>query len=81
MAYNCCNVLILYLAIINHLVIYVAFKKSLKIQKRYSESVNRRTGNTMAKSKKTKGQRMIYKTLHRTPRSCSTNPTKTGGEL
>jgi hypothetical protein len=35
---------------------------SLKIQKGYSESVNRRTDNTMANGKHTK---MIYKTLHR----------------
>jgi len=39
------------------------FKKSLKIPKRYSESVNqRRTDNTMAKRKRTKGQTTIYKT-------------------
>jgi hypothetical protein len=38
-------------------------KKSLKIPKGYSESVyRRRTGNTMAKRKRTKGQTPIYKT-------------------
>jgi len=30
-----------------------------------SESVNRRTDNTMAKRKRTKGQTTIYKTLHK----------------
>ena len=40
-------------------------KKSLKIPKGYSESVNRRrTDNTMAKRKRTKGQTTNYKTLH-----------------
>jgi len=38
---------------------------SLKIPQRQSEAVNRRTDNTMTKEKKTKGQIMIYKTLHR----------------
>jgi len=39
------------------------FKKSLKIPKRQSESVyRRRTDNTMAKRKCTKGQTTIYKT-------------------
>jgi len=38
-------------------------KKSLKIPKRLSESVfPRRTDNTMANRKSTKGQTMIYKT-------------------
>jgi len=37
-------------------------KKSLKIPKGQSESVNRRTDNTMAKSKSTKGQTTINKT-------------------
>jgi hypothetical protein len=39
-------------------------KKSLKIPNRQSESATRRTENTMAKRKKIKGQRTIYKTLH-----------------
>jgi hypothetical protein len=40
-------------------------KKSLKIPKEQSESANRRrTDNTMAKSKRRKGQTTIYKTLH-----------------
>jgi hypothetical protein len=38
------------------------FKKSLKIPKGQSESVYRRTDNTMAKRKSTKGQTAIYKT-------------------
>jgi hypothetical protein len=39
------------------------FKKSLKIPKGQSESVyRRRTDNTMAKRKSTKGQTTIYKT-------------------
>ena len=37
-------------------------KKNLKITKGQSESVNRRTVNTMTKSKRTKGQTTIYKT-------------------
>ena len=42
---------------------YVSYKKSLKIPKGQSESVyRRRTNNTMAKRKSTKGQTTIYKT-------------------
>jgi hypothetical protein len=37
-------------------------KKSLKKRKGKSESVNRRTDNTMAKEKRTKGQTTIHKT-------------------
>ena len=41
-------------------------KKSLKIPKGQSGTVyQRRTDNTMAKRKSTKGQTIIYKTLHR----------------
>ena len=41
-------------------------KKSLKISKGYSESLHRRrTDNTMANRKRTKGQTTIYKTQHR----------------
>ena len=41
-------------------------KKSLKIQKEQSKSEKRRrTDNTMAKRKRTKGQTIIYKTQHR----------------
>jgi len=40
-----------------------AYKKSLKIPKGQSESIYRRiTDNTMAKRKRTKGQKTIYKT-------------------
>jgi hypothetical protein len=40
-------------------------KKTLKIPKGQSESLYRRkTENTMARRKITKGQRTIYKTLH-----------------
>jgi hypothetical protein len=40
-------------------------KKSLKIPKGLSESVNRRRiDNTMVKRKRIKGQTTIYKTLH-----------------
>ena len=47
-----------------HLEISVmSVSKSLKIPKRYSESVyRRRTDNAMAKRKNTKGQTMTYKT-------------------
>jgi hypothetical protein len=38
------------------------YKKSLKIPKGQSESLYRRTDNTMAKRKSTKGQTTIYKT-------------------
>jgi len=41
------------------------FKKSLKIPKGNPETVNRRTDNTMAIRKRTKGQTMIYKRLHK----------------
>ena len=37
----------------------------MKIPKGYSDAVNRMTDNTMVKRKRTKGQTMIYKTLHR----------------
>ena len=40
-------------------------KKSLKILKWYSVAVNRRTGNIMAKIKRTKENTTIYKTLHK----------------
>jgi hypothetical protein len=57
-------------------------KKSLKIPKGQSESVyRRRTDNTMAKRKSTKGQTTIYKTYTQIQRSSNTNPTKNGGEL
>jgi len=45
--------------------VYLLCKKSLKIPKGYSESVNqRRTENTIAKRKRTKGQTTTYKTIH-----------------
>jgi hypothetical protein len=36
-------------------------RKCLKVPKRLSETMNRRTDNTMVKRKRTKKQRMIYK--------------------
>jgi hypothetical protein len=43
--------------------LYKVYMKSLKIPKGLSESVyRRRTDNTMAKRKSTKGQTTIYKT-------------------
>ena len=39
--------------------------KKWKIPKWYSESVNRKTDNTMTERKRTKGQTTIYKTLDR----------------
>jgi DNA-binding transcriptional regulator/RsmH inhibitor MraZ len=46
----------------NHAVA-LSVKKSLKIPKGYSESINRRrTDNTITKTKSTKGQTTIYKT-------------------
>jgi hypothetical protein len=45
-------------------VLSIFFKKSLKIPKRSSESVDRRTDNTMAKGKRTKGKTTIYKSIH-----------------
>jgi len=57
------------------------FKKSLKIPKGQSESVyRRRTANTMAKRKSTKGQTTIYKT-YKTKNQVTRTPLKTGGEL
>jgi len=59
----------------------VFYKKSLKIPKGQSESVyRRRTDNTMAKRKSTKGQitiNKIYKAKDRVTRT----PLKIGGEL
>ena len=43
--------------------------------------VYRRTDNTMAKSKSTKGKTTIYKTYIYSQRSSNTSPTKDGGEL
>jgi hypothetical protein len=40
-------------------------KRCLKIPEGLSEVVNQRTDNSMAKRKRTKGQTMIWKTLHR----------------
>ena len=40
-------------------------KKSLNMPKGQDEAVNGRKDNTMSKRKWTKGQTMIYKTLHR----------------
>jgi len=45
--------------------LYAMLKKSLKIPKRKSESVNWRTDNKMTKRKRTNGQTTIFKTLHR----------------
>jgi hypothetical protein len=42
-----------------------ARKKSLEIPNGLLEVVNRRTDNTMAKGKRTKGQTTIYRALHR----------------
>jgi hypothetical protein len=57
-------------------------KKSLKIPKGQSESVYRRkTDNTVAKAKSTKGQTTIYKTYTYNWRLSNTIPLKTGGEL
>ena len=46
-----------------------------------SESINRRTDNTMAKRKGTKGQATIYKTLHRKQKIEQHEPSKTRDEL
>jgi len=50
-------------------------KKSLKIPKGYLW-----TYNTMANKKRTRGQTMIYQTLHRKLRLSNANPTKNRGE-
>jgi len=42
--------------------LYQHVRRVLKITKGYSESVYRRSDNTMAKRKSTQGQTMIYKT-------------------
>ena len=53
----------LYMRLVLNIQQYVSYKKSLKIPKGQSESVyRRRTNNTMAKRKSTKGQTTIYKT-------------------
>jgi hypothetical protein len=57
-------------------------KKSLKIPKEQSESVyRRRTYNTMAKRKSTKGQTMIYKHTYAIKDRVTRTPLKTGGTL
>ena len=48
-----------------HVNVKIYRKKSLKIPKGSSKTVNRRTDNTMAKSKGTKSQATIFKTLYR----------------
>ena len=62
---------------------YYCEKKSLKIPKGLSESVNRRrTDYTMAKRNRTKEQTTIYKTLHRKLSGkdrATPNPLKPGG--
>jgi len=56
--------------------------KSLKISKGQSESVDRRrTDNTMAKRKSTKGQTTITKHTYKTKVRVTRTPLKTGGEL
>jgi predicted choloylglycine hydrolase len=56
--------------------------KSLKISKGQSESVyRRRTDNTMAKRKRTKGQTTIYKNTYKPKDRVTLTPLKTGGEL
>jgi hypothetical protein len=52
-------------------------KKSLKIPEGSSESVYRRTDNTMDKRKSTKGQTTMYKTEERVTRT----PLTTGSEI
>jgi hypothetical protein len=42
-----------------------SIKRCLKIPEGLSEVVNQRTDNSMAKRKRTKGQTMIWKTIHR----------------
>ena len=54
-------------------------KKSLTIPKRSSESVYRRTDNTMAKGKRAKGQTTIYKHTYKTKDRVTQSPLKTGG--
>ena len=54
---------LLYFKIFYWLYAHITYKKSLKTPKGQSESVyQRRTDNTMAKRKCTKGQTTIYKT-------------------
>ena len=58
------------------------FKKSLKIPKGWSESVNRRTDNTMAKKKKYKRTNNdLLNTTHKTKDRVTRTPLKTGVEL
>jgi hypothetical protein len=54
-------------------------KKSLKIPKGYSESVNRRrTDNTMAKRKRTKDKQRSTKQTHKTKDRVTQTPLKPG---
>ena len=50
-------------------------------EKGLSKAVNRRTDNVMVKRKKTKGQTMVYKTLHRKLIIEQQRPYKTSGVI
>ena len=60
---------------------FVVYKKSLKIPKEQSESVYRRTDNTMAKRKSTKDKQRYTKHTHKTKDRVTRTPLKTGDEL
>jgi hypothetical protein len=57
----------------------VIYKKNLKISKVHSESVNRRTVKTLVLQMETKGQPIIYKTIHGKLKSSNMNTTKNQG--
>ena len=62
--------------------IYRLFKKSCKILKRQSESVNRRrTDNTMAKEKVQRDKQRSTKHRHKNKDQVTQTPLKNGGEL
>jgi hypothetical protein len=54
-------------------------QEQFKGTKRKSEALNERTGNTMARRKRTKGQETIYITLHRKLKIEHHEPTKHRG--
>ena len=60
----------------------IRIKKSLKISKGYSESVNRRTDNTMTERKTDKGTNNDLQNIRRkTKDRVARTPLKTWGEL
>jgi len=59
--------------------LFILVKASFQDTKGETEAVNQRTNNIVVKRKRTKGERMIYNTLHRKLKS-NTNTAKSGDD-